>query len=745
MANAYDQPDVSAANAYPPIPSEPLPLDELAAPYTTTASSSSYPTYYSLPPADAYNASTVYDLSPSQQQHSGQQPLFPQHYQLPPASTAPPSSSAPPSSAAMLMQQHQANQQAFRSSQASTAFQQNHLAANQGDSTASGSSASAEQSREGSTGSNRSLEQRQDEGVGSNGDADFTQTFYDPFKIKHRRRTSPPQLKVLEYHFEINSKPDVTLRKALSEQLDMTPREVQVWFQNRRAKVKKLREKAEREAAQAADEAARNGEVYDANQKAPHTALNAPASELPVPPPAFAQPFPPAGRTIYGQQQQQDLLSLRRGSSPAVFGSSSSSALPTPPLAFEASFQPAPTAAPFQHLPPNQPFPQAAYPSPVSLTTPSPNDFLAAAPHPVGQDVAQPPPTAVPAYFAGESAAGPGSGISRRFSLPAYNSGYLPTPNELPTQPYQTPQQHLHPHQQLGVPHSLAPQQQPVQAAYAVSAPTESAYLDQLGPPLPLPAQIDALSLGSGGVDGHGVPLESHSPSSSLGESALSWDGPAQPFALDGVPDHRHQQQHFRATYAPSVPSQLGSRRASCPEGPGSCQVQHQTPFNHLTVPAQPSWTDPQSLQQDFGESGISASSPFYGYSMAASSASASASNHSLPSPHVSPHPGYAQPPHSLSRRGSIAAPPVGLVTIAEQPPVPSFDPSALSGALAPHQQQTPSPTEGPPPIVLGERRGSVIRKSRSTRDNLHSPYAAAVHEQRGVVGGGMDAGLGLL
>ncbi|TNY17811.1 homeobox domain-containing protein, partial [Rhodotorula diobovata] len=56
---------------------------------------------------------------------------------------------------------------------------------------------------------------------------------------KHRRRTSPPQLRVLEYHFDRNPKPDVSLRRALSEQLDMTPREVQVWFQNRRAKVKK--------------------------------------------------------------------------------------------------------------------------------------------------------------------------------------------------------------------------------------------------------------------------------------------------------------------------------------------------------------------------------------------------------------------------------------------------------------------------------------------------------------------------
>ncbi|KAL8280743.1 hypothetical protein RQP46_006747 [Phenoliferia psychrophenolica] len=59
--------------------------------------------------------------------------------------------------------------------------------------------------------------------------SDFAQTFYDPFRIKHRRRTSPAQLKILEDHFGRNPKPDVNLRKQLSEQLDMTPREVQVW------------------------------------------------------------------------------------------------------------------------------------------------------------------------------------------------------------------------------------------------------------------------------------------------------------------------------------------------------------------------------------------------------------------------------------------------------------------------------------------------------------------------------------
>ncbi|KAK4048181.1 hypothetical protein OIV83_004886 [Microbotryomycetes sp. JL201] len=69
---------------------------------------------------------------------------------------------------------------------------------------------------------------------------------YDPFRTKQRRRTTTEQLKILETHFDRNHKPDINLRKALAERLDMTPREIQVWFQNRRAKIKKLREKAEK-------------------------------------------------------------------------------------------------------------------------------------------------------------------------------------------------------------------------------------------------------------------------------------------------------------------------------------------------------------------------------------------------------------------------------------------------------------------------------------------------------------------
>lgn len=68
-------------------------------------------------------------------------------------------------------------------------------------------------------------------------------TFYNPFVVKHRRRTSKMQLRVLEKTFETNVRPDASLRKILAEQLGMTPRSVQVWFQNRRAKIKKGKRK----------------------------------------------------------------------------------------------------------------------------------------------------------------------------------------------------------------------------------------------------------------------------------------------------------------------------------------------------------------------------------------------------------------------------------------------------------------------------------------------------------------------
>jgi len=67
---------------------------------------------------------------------------------------------------------------------------------------------------------------------------DFKPTHYNPFEIKHRRRTTKAQYKILERSFIENQKPSANIRRSLATKLDMTPRAVQVWFQNRRAKTK---------------------------------------------------------------------------------------------------------------------------------------------------------------------------------------------------------------------------------------------------------------------------------------------------------------------------------------------------------------------------------------------------------------------------------------------------------------------------------------------------------------------------
>ena len=58
---------------------------------------------------------------------------------------------------------------------------------------------------------------------------DFRNFFpYIPNEVKHRKRTSNDQAKVLESIFDRNTKPDSALRQRLAKELNMTPRGVQV-------------------------------------------------------------------------------------------------------------------------------------------------------------------------------------------------------------------------------------------------------------------------------------------------------------------------------------------------------------------------------------------------------------------------------------------------------------------------------------------------------------------------------------
>ncbi|KAI8379701.1 uncharacterized protein BYT42DRAFT_569693 [Radiomyces spectabilis] len=61
---------------------------------------------------------------------------------------------------------------------------------------------------------------------------------------KKRTRVTPSQLIILEETFSVTATPDSKMRKRLAEKLDMPERSIQIWFQNRRAKVKMLQRRA---------------------------------------------------------------------------------------------------------------------------------------------------------------------------------------------------------------------------------------------------------------------------------------------------------------------------------------------------------------------------------------------------------------------------------------------------------------------------------------------------------------------
>lgn len=58
---------------------------------------------------------------------------------------------------------------------------------------------------------------------------------------KRRHRTTAEQLRVLEATYATNKVPNQEVRRELAAQLSMTTRRVQIWFQNKRAKEKRMK------------------------------------------------------------------------------------------------------------------------------------------------------------------------------------------------------------------------------------------------------------------------------------------------------------------------------------------------------------------------------------------------------------------------------------------------------------------------------------------------------------------------
>jgi len=67
----------------------------------------------------------------------------------------------------------------------------------------------------------------------------FPGGFPDQHTKKKRQRTSPDQLAILEQIFQTDKMPSQQTRIQLADQLGMSSRRVQIWFQNKRAKVKR--------------------------------------------------------------------------------------------------------------------------------------------------------------------------------------------------------------------------------------------------------------------------------------------------------------------------------------------------------------------------------------------------------------------------------------------------------------------------------------------------------------------------
>jgi hypothetical protein len=119
---------------------------------------------------------------------------------------------------------------------------------------------------------------------------------------KKRTRVTPSQLAILEETFIVSATPDSKMRKQLATKLDMPERSIQIWFQNRRAKVKMLQRRAhlrqEQEVARArlCAEATSNHPYWYPRYNAKLPIHRAWSSDIISPPPP---PLPPHPSILY--------------------------------------------------------------------------------------------------------------------------------------------------------------------------------------------------------------------------------------------------------------------------------------------------------------------------------------------------------------------------------------------------------------------------------------------------------------
>lgn len=141
--------------------------------------------------------------------------------------------------------------------------------------------------------------------------------------VRKRTRATAEQLAILEDTFAVNVSPNGKLRKQLAERLKMNERSIQIWFQNRRAKVKHMQKRAHMQMHQAAMRAQFNPYYYSPQYmfKPPameYGYLKSPRVSFPTPEPPmhYDNWFPRHTSPVVNYQQQQlehDFLRLDHG------------------------------------------------------------------------------------------------------------------------------------------------------------------------------------------------------------------------------------------------------------------------------------------------------------------------------------------------------------------------------------------------------------------------------------------------
>lgn len=121
----------------------------------------------------------------------------------------------------------------------------------------------------------------------------------DSLNKKKRQRTSPEQLAILEQIFQTDKMPNQQTRVHLADQLGMSSRRVQIWFQNKRAKVKRSASKTEG----GADETGMN--MVRRNSTSSNSSLSSPPSPSSPSVPSDDMPSPlPSSPVLVPQLHQ---------------------------------------------------------------------------------------------------------------------------------------------------------------------------------------------------------------------------------------------------------------------------------------------------------------------------------------------------------------------------------------------------------------------------------------------------------